>query len=63
MKKNKEEINADMAAAILQQEQQRRVKDCSEKIQKALEEYKCTLDAAIILKQGQVIPNVSVVAL
>lgn len=50
------------AKAILQQEAQTRVEACQAEIGKVLDKYQCTIDVAVILRQGQVIPQVQIVA-
>lgn len=50
------------AKAILQQEAQTRVEACQAEVQKVLDKYNCTLDVMVILKAGQVIPQVQIVS-
>lgn len=50
------------AKAILQQEAQKRSEMCQAEIQAALDKYQCELDVAVLLRQGQVIPQVQIVA-
>lgn len=50
------------ARAILESEAQARVTECQAEIQKVLDKYQCTLDLMVILKAGQVIPQVQIVS-
>ena len=50
------------AEKILEKERQERITRCGARIQKILEEEKCTLDASILLRNGQVIPQINVIA-
>lgn len=50
------------ARAILETEAKERVAACQAEIQKVLDKYQCAIDVAIILKAGQVIPQVQIVA-
>ena len=51
--------NCDQQAA----EKASRVAKCQEQVQKALEEHKCQFDVAVILKPGQVIPQINIMAI
>lgn len=66
MEKVKEPTNGTLtpteAKAILQQEAQQRVEACQAEVQKVLDKYQCAIDVAILLRAGQVIPQVQIVA-
>ena len=51
------------AAELLQRDEQIRITRCWAKINKALEEDSCAFDPMIILKAGQVIPQIGLIAL
>lgn len=55
-------LTASQARAILEQEAQARVIECQAEVQKVLDKYQCTLDVAVLLRAGQVIPQVQIVA-
>ena len=44
-----------------EQDRQRRVAECTAKVQKGLKEYNCDLDVSVILRAGQVIPRIAIV--
>lgn len=43
-------------------EKAKRVEECQKQIQKVLVDNKCQFDVAVILKAGQVIPQINIVA-
>jgi len=49
------------AEKLLEKDRQERITRCGARIQKVLEEEGCALDASILLRNGQVIPQISVV--
>lgn len=55
-------LTATAARAILETEAQSRVAECQAEIQKVLDKYQCVIDVAVILKAGQVIPQVQIVS-
>ncbi len=50
------------ARELLQAEQKGRVDACQAELQAVLDKYRCRLDISVILRAGQVIPQVQVVA-
>ena len=48
--------------AAIEQDRQRRATECSAEIQAALDKHRCTLDVSVVLKAGQVIPQIDIVA-
>ena len=62
--KVKEETREPTQEELAQKEdekRQARVAACSEEVATALQKYGCTLDAAMILRAGQVVPNIQIV--
>lgn len=55
-------LTATEARAILESEAQKRVEACQAEVQKVLDKYQCVIDVAVILRAGQVIPQVQIVA-
>ena len=66
MEKIKESTNGTIttteARAILEAEAQTRIAECQAEIQNVLDKYRCTIDVMVILKAGQVIPQVQIVS-
>ena len=56
------ETTPDEAREVLAQEQQERVQECRHYIDLILERYNCQLEAGMLLRAGQVIPRVNIVA-
>jgi flagellar motor switch protein FliM len=52
----------DEAREVLLTEQQARVRDCQVELQAVLDKHRCRLDVSVLLRQGQVIPQVQIVA-
>lgn len=50
------------ARAILETEAKTRVTECQAEVQKVLDKYKCVIDVSVLLRAGQVIPQVQIVA-
>lgn len=57
-----EQTTAEEARAVLQAERQERVQACQAAIQAALAEHGCVLDVMVVLREGQVRPQVRVLA-
>ena len=60
--KTKEKITREEADKAMRDEKMERAKLCAEKIQAILIEDKCQFDITMILKTGQVIPQVDIIA-
>lgn len=52
----------EQARVLLQKEREERVKTCQDEIQAVLDKHHCTLDVSVVLRVGQVIPQVQVIA-
>lgn len=50
------------ARAILETEAKTRVERCRVRVQAVLDEEQCTLDVTVLLRAGQVIPQVQIVS-
>jgi len=53
--------SAEEAMRIIAEEQQNRVRACQVEVQAVLQKYNCQVTAEVLLRQGQVIPNVVIV--
>ena len=54
--------DTDKAMRVIEQEKQTRIATCQDEINKILIKNKCQIQAEILLKAGQVIPNIVIVA-
>lgn len=57
---DKKPATTEEALAALRGAREQRVTLCRAAIEEALEEYACTLEASVVLRRGQVIPQVEV---
>ncbi len=55
-------VDLEAARATIKQEREARVEACSQEIAAALRKHNCELDVSVVLRAGQVIPQVQVVA-
>jgi len=55
-------ITPTQARQLLQEEQQARVDECRRGIDALLQKHRCRLDVFVILRAGQVAPQVQIVA-
>ena len=55
--------DTDKAMRVIEQEKQTRIATCQDEINKILIKNKCQIQAEILLKAGQVIPNIVIVAI
>ncbi|HOW77917.1 MAG TPA: hypothetical protein PK406_00565 [Verrucomicrobiota bacterium] len=55
-------MDLEAARATIKQEREARVEACSQEIAAALRKHNCELDVSVVLRAGQVIPQVQVVA-
>jgi hypothetical protein len=55
-------ISSEEARQILAQEEAKRIQDCQRELQTVLDKYGCILDVSVILRPGQVIPQVQIMA-
>lgn len=54
-------MNEQEAKTIIEKERLERIEACKREIQAILEAHKCRLDVTVILKAGQVIPQVDII--
>lgn len=54
-------IDPKEARAAVEREREERVEACSNALAGVLEEYQCNLDVSVVLSQGQVTPQISVI--
>ena len=59
--KNNKEFTSEEAREILLKEQKEKAARCQAEVQAALDKYKCVFDVSMILKAGQIIPQIVVV--
>ena len=57
-----EAISLEDAREVLAQDQQANLQACREEVDAVLEKHNCRLEASMLLRAGQVIPRVTVVA-
>lgn len=55
-------LTSEDAKMMIEKERQERVATCREVVQKALTEYKCTIDAQFILSANNISPIINIVA-
>ena len=48
--------------ALLEQERQARIRDCSKEIERILNEYNCTFDVTMIISARGIIPQIQIVS-
>jgi hypothetical protein len=53
----------EIAKQQIQAAKQERAQKCMAELNQLLAKYKCTFDVAVTLKQGQVIPQIGIIAL
>ena len=58
----KEELTTEKAKELLAKEQQENQTKCKQVISETLEKYNCILDVTVVLKAGQVIPQIDIVS-
>jgi len=58
----KDEIDQQEAARIVEQEKKQRVNQCSQEIVMALKKYNCDFDVSMILRSGSITPNIQIIA-
>jgi hypothetical protein len=55
-------MNEQEAREVLEKERRARVEQCKAEIQKLLEAHKCRIEVTVILRAGQVIPQIDILA-
>ena len=55
------DLDPDQAKLIVAQERVQRVEKCKEEIEAALQKHKCRFEVMVILKAGQVVPQIDIV--
>lgn len=55
------EMDRQAAVALLEKERAERIARCEQAIREALERENCLLDVQVILRAGQIIPQVTIV--
>ena len=55
-------VDIDKAKTTVAKDREDREKSCSVDIQAILDKYNCNLECSILLKSGQVLPNISIVS-
>ena len=55
-------ITVEEAQAIIAAERQKRVEQCRDEIQAALEKYRCAIEPYVVIRRGAVMPQIEIVA-
>lgn len=56
------EISPEDAREAIERERQDRIQSCSAELEVVLKTHRCRLDVSVILREGQVIPAVNIIA-
>lgn len=55
-------ITPETAREAIEQERRERIQRCSTELEEVLQRHRCQLDVSVLLRDGQVIPQVNVIA-
>jgi|GEM_PF-3468420 len=55
-----EELTTEKAKLLLEKERQEKILNCQKEVRAVLDKYGCELDALMVLRAGQVIPQIEI---